>query len=146
MKYKSLILIIATLFCFSCEKKEYLEANFRNEILKFQEKFPLQKKSDTVFPYYLLSFRKIHNDTILRISRGYVRSQVHFDSNPIFEDEILKPTVISDFDNLSKNLIKEFPESKKHDILKFPRAVHINPNHLYKMNGLKIILLKEENY
>lgn len=146
MKYKSLILVITTLFYFSCEKKEYLEENFRNEILKFQEKFPLQKKSDSVFPYYALSFRKIKNDTIFYISRYYDRSQVHFESDPIFEDEKLKPTKIFDFDNLTKKLIKEFPESKKHNILKFPRSEHVNPTHLYKMNGLKIILLKEENY
>jgi hypothetical protein len=141
-----MILITILLFCFSCKKKEYLEVNFRNEILKYQEKFPLHKKSNTVFPYYLISFRKIHNDTILRISREFVRSKEHFYCHPIFVDKKLKPTVISDFDNLSKNLIKEFPESKKHNILKFPRSEYENPTYAYKMNGLKIIFLKEENY
>lgn len=146
MKCKSLILIVATLFCFSCEKKGIIDVTFKNEILKFQEKFPLQKKTDSVFPFYALSFRKIKNDTIFYISRYYVNSKEHFDSLEIFADEQLKPTEINDFDNLTHNVVKQFPEIKKHDILKFPRAAHVNPNHLYKLNGLKIILLKEENY
>lgn len=139
MKYKLLILIMTLLFSFSCEKKEYLDLTFRNEILKYQEKFPLPKKSDTVFPFYALSFRKIKNDTIFYISRYYVRSKVHFESNPIFEDEKLKPTQIFDFDNLTKKIVKEYPESKKHNILKFPKPEHVNPAHIYKMNGLKTI-------
>lgn len=146
MKYKSRILIVAIIFCFSCEKKEHLDANFKNEILRYQEKFPLPKKTDTVFPFYALSFRKIKTDTVFYISRYYVRSRVHFESDPIFEDDQLKPTQIFDFDNLAKKLIKEYPESKKHNILKFPRSEHLNPTHLYKMNGSKTIFLKEENY
>lgn len=146
MKYKLLLVIIGIIFFFSCEKKEYLEVNFKNEIIKYQVKFPLQKKSDTVFPFYALSFRRIKNDTIFYISRYYVRSKEHFDNLEIFEDEKLKPTEINDFDSLTLNIVKEFPESKRNDLLKAPRAVHVNPTHLYKMNGLKIILLKEENY
>jgi hypothetical protein len=146
MKYKFLKIITFLLFCFSCKEKEYLEANFRNEILKFQDKFPLQKKEDSVFPFYALSFRKIKNDTIFYISRYYVGSKVHFESNPIFEDEKLKPTQIFDFDNLTKRIVREYPESKKHTILKFPRAKHVNPTHTYKMNGSKTVFIKEENY
>ena len=146
MKCKSLILIVAALFCFSCEKKGIIDMTFKNGIIKYQEKFPLQKKTDSVFPFYALSFRKIKTDTIFYISRYYVRSKAHFNYLIIFEDDQLKPTVIYDFDNLTKKIIKELPERKGDDLLKTPPANHLNPTHLYKMNGSKTIFLKEENY
>jgi hypothetical protein len=73
-------------------------------------------------------------------------SSKQYNHYEIFEDEKLKPTVIVDFDNLGKNLIKDYPKRKGKQLWKSGSVKSINPFYLYQFHDNKIIFLKEENY
>jgi hypothetical protein len=146
MKHKIITLIILLSVCLSCKEKEHLNLSFKNEILKFQEAYPLPEKTDSIFPFYIVNFHKIKNDTLCRISRVYTFSKKNYDHYEIFEDEKLKPTVIIDFNNLAKNIIKDYPKRKGQKLLKSPNLKTTNPYYVYKLKGKKISLLKKENY
>lgn len=146
MKHKNFIIIFLFIFSFSCGERQNLEPNFRNEILKYQKLFPLSDKKDSIFSFYSLKFSKVKNDTIFRISRTEVFSKAHFEHYEVFKDKKMKPTVITDFDNLALKLIKEYPMRKGERLLKTGKSKSINPYYVYKLKEGKIIFLKEENY
>jgi len=145
MKYKIYLILFLTIY-FSCTKKENLKPTLRNELLNYQKLFPLPDKSDSLYPFYVVSLRKIKNDTILRISRTQVSNKEHYYHYGIFEDEQLKPTVIFDFDSLNKNLIKYYPKRKGDELLKTGRLESINPYYTYQLKQNEIFFLEEKNY
>lgn len=145
MKYRIITFITLLSVCFSCEEKEYLDLSFKKEILKFQNEFPLTEKTDSVYPFYIINFHKIENDTFCRISRTYTSSKTNYEHYQIFEDDELKPTVIFNFNNLGEKIIKNYPERKGEELLKSAPLKTINPHYVYKLNDGKIKLFKKEN-
>lgn len=146
MKNKVLILLLFLIVCFSCEKKENLDITFKKEILKYQKAFPLPEKTDSLFPFYIVKFRKKQNDTLFNIYRAQAFSSMQYNEYGIFEDEKLKPTIIIDFDSLGRKLIKDYPERKGERFLKSGPLKSSNPFYLYHLDHNKINFLKTENY
>lgn len=132
--------------CSSCEEEEYLEFNFKTELLDYQKAYPLPKKSDTLIPYYSVKIYRVKNDTIFHITRCYDQTMLQFQSKNIFEDEKLKPTVIYEFHNSGKNFIKVYPERKGEKLLKSAPSKCLNPYHIYKVEERQINFLKKEIY
>lgn len=146
MKYRILIILLIATLSFSCGENESLALDFEKEIIKYQKAFPLPIQNDTLYPLYAIKFRKIENDTVFHIVRSYVHSDDQFNQYEIFENKNLKPTVIFDFENLGKKLIKEYPKSKGRKLLKSAPIENLNPYYLYKLENNKINFLKKENY
>lgn len=146
MKYKILTTLLIITLCFSCDEKESLDLEFKKEIIKYQKAFPLPMKNDTLYPFYAIKFRKIETDTVFHIVRAYAQTNDQFNHHKVFENENLKPTVIFDFDNLGKKLIKKYPKRKGRELLKSASIENLNPYYLYKLDDDKINFLKEEKH
>ena len=145
MKY--LILIISIIFCFSCDKKKNsLDSELRNKILEYQNQFPLSSKSNSTFPFYAIVFRKKHTDTLFYIGRSEASSKEQYNQYDVFEDEKLKPSIIFDFNSLSKKIIKVYPNKNHTHLLKSPVLKNSNPINWYQIRNGKIYFLEKNNY
>jgi hypothetical protein len=147
MKHISVFLIVFVFF--GCKRNEDLAEDFRNVIIDYQKQYPIREKSEKIKKIFIYSvyFEMSHMDTLLKITRTSSGiDDIIFKKSGgygIYEDDVLKPTLLFDSENLgNKFILKKIRKIDKKYYNQSPVFDEgFTPIHIYKIhqNHIKFI-------
>lgn len=116
---KSLIILLISFTLISSNQSKDINESFRNAVIEYQKAYPIPTSKHTKKRTYVYSvvFYKKDNDTLFYVVRTSTGTEREFNFLGIYSDKILKPTIISDEENLSSKMV--FNKIRNKELEKF---------------------------